>query len=218
MKELYLIPKHQFEVLSNKNHVNSKGNNITSKPKITNMVKTPNLVRSNKPKTIKRKVPLVGQQWGTRLLPPPIQKPVHMKGIKYSYKETSKNPNINQQLSMKFFGKNLSHARILLDHLDKSGLVEYNEYGDIFQPINGYNIVDFIEDIISNDKISAYKFEDYKYIVNFTNIPLHFIKNKEFKNYLSQSVKPMFRGVGKKVKKSKSIQQQQQQQQRWSSY
>ena len=68
----------------------------------------------------KYKVPDVGQKWRTRILPPPLQNPIYMKGINYNRNDKPKNSNIQQQLTMKFYGKHLSHARVLLDHLEKT--------------------------------------------------------------------------------------------------
>ena len=121
-----------------------------------------------------------------RILPPPLQKPVYLKGVYYNRDEKSKNSNIQQQLAMKFYGKNLSHARVLLNHLEKSGVVEWNEYGDISQPINGYNIIKFMEDVIVKDKINPNKVEDYKFIIHSSNLPLSVIKNQELKDHLTQ--------------------------------
>ena len=195
MKELYLIPKHQFEMMKSKNSLTSKNNDNTksSVPKISNRSTSPKITRSNftrlnKNKVLKSKskVPDVGQKWGTRILPPPLQNPVYMKGINYNREDKPTNFNIEHQLTMKFYGKHLSHARVLLDHLEKSGNVEWNEYGDISHPINGYNVVNFLEDVIKKNKISPSKVEDYKFIISSGNIPLYIIKNKELKNYLTQ--------------------------------
>ena len=87
-------------------------------------------------KTKNFKVPQPGQQWQTRMLPPPLQKNINMKGMRHDKNyEVKKNPNIQHHLAMKLYGKDLSHARLLLNHLEKSGDVEWNEYGDILHPL-----------------------------------------------------------------------------------
>ena len=126
-----------------------------------------------------------------------------MKGINYNHSDKPKNSNIQQQLTMKFYGKDLSHARVLLDNLEKSGNIEWNEYGDITHPINGYNAVKFIEDVIKRNKINASKVEDYKFIINSGNIPLYIINNKELKNYLTQDPPTTIIGKSGKLFKSR---------------
>ena len=209
MKELYLIPKHQYDVMKSKNSLN--GNN-TSKSSISEISNYSTPVKANRSKFIrtnkivksKSKVPHDGQKWQTRILPPPLQNRIYMKGIKYNRNDKPVNSNIQQQVTMKFYGKQLSHARVLLEHLEKSGNVEWNEYGDITHPINGYNIVTFMEDIIKKDKISPSKVEDYKFIINSGNIPLYIIKNKELKNYLTQDPPTTVIAKNGKLFKSKS--------------
>ena len=158
MKEFYLLPKHQFEILTSKK--DPIVNIDTKKEPIVNMDKPPKellperikncsskigLCKPNKKniksqvsqfKTKNFKVPQPGQQWQTRMLPPPLQKNINMKGMRHDKNyEVKKNPNIQHHLAMKLYGKDLSHARLLLNHLEKSGDVEWNEYGDILHPL-----------------------------------------------------------------------------------
>ena len=205
MKELYLIPKHQFELMksksssSSKSSTNSTTNSITTSTNGTNPTTDSNKTKIVRPSKITRpkfnnrnkpKIPKIGQEWGTRVLPPILQNSIPLKGISFNHDQNKKNPNIQAQLSMKFYGTHLSHARVLLNHLEKSGLVDWDEYGDIFKPFNGYNVIDFIEDVISTWKIDISKLEDYWMIINSTNLPLHFIKNPVLKNYINQKINP----------------------------
>ena len=196
MKELYLLPKHQFDLLKSKNGVRSP---TTSHPSHvsksmgsdSNISTTPTRKSSKCPRNKvtrpkKSKLKQQQQQWGTHT-PPTLPTPIHLKGFSYNRVEKPKNSNLHQQLGMKFFGKNLSHARVVLDHLEKSGIVEWNDYGDMTQPLNGYNILTFMEDIISKDKIGLSKVEDYKFLINATNLPLDMVKNKDLKSYLMQN-------------------------------
>ena len=118
MKELYLIPKHQFEMMKNrspKTDNNGKPNlSAHMQPSITAKSKTTVV---NKGKLHKRSVPTVGQEWGTRVLPPPLENIVPIRGVSYNHSDKPKNPNIQQYLTMKFSDNHLSHARILLNHL-----------------------------------------------------------------------------------------------------
>ena len=120
MKELYLIPKHQFEMMKNRNPKtdNSDKSNLSTHMQPTTSVKSKSTL-VNKGKVHKRSVPTVGQEWGTRVLPPPLENIVPIRGVSYSHSDKPKNPNIQQYLTMKFSGRNLSHARILLNLLEK---------------------------------------------------------------------------------------------------
>lgn len=191
MKELYLIPKHQYDVMKTKtNHHHDDQPQTTNDPSHTPGVRQNNIPKVRKSHTpkLRKSIPQVGQQWRTKVLPPPLRKPIEMKSISYGRSQIKVNPNIHHLLSMKFFGKNLAHARILLDHFEKNGIIEWNEYGDILHPIKGYNIVDFMFDIISSKKmIDSKKFNDYKFLINSVNIPMTYIQNSHIRHHLTHN-------------------------------
>ena len=54
-------------------------------------------------------------------------------------------------------GRELQRAVLILKHFDTTGDIKWNEYGDIYSPINGYNIIDIIHDLTYHDKISKLK-------------------------------------------------------------
>ena len=210
MKEFYLLPKHQFEVLNSKKVANG---DVDKNPKEFSTEKTKGET-SRKPRNTRNvqskfpkvkpskmnKTPQPGQRWRTRMLPPPLKKSINMKGMIYhnNNNENKKNPNIQHHLAMKLYGKDLSHAKLLLNHLEKTGDVEWNEYGDILHPLRGYNIVNFMVDVVTSDKLNLSKLEDYKFIFNTANIPIDYIKNKRLLKHINQN--PPSTIVGKKSK------------------
>ena len=54
-----------------------------------------------------------------------------------------------QQISMKFYGK-ISHASVLLEHLENSCTVNWSDYYDLIN-INKYNIPNFMQVVISKE-------------------------------------------------------------------
>ena len=199
---------------SKRNTVSSKTTPLTNVPS-NKPFKTP-VPKKHKRDKKARCFPVVGQRWQTKLAPPPLQKSIPLKGIVYDRKEVPKNVNIQQQLGMNFHGKDLSHAKVLLNHLERSGIVEWDEYGDLFKPVNGYNVIDFLSDVILFNKLGPDKLNDYSFIIQTANIPLHFIRNTSLKNYMIQSrstrtitssKRTLSSGVGKK-KKGKFVKKQ----------
>ena len=164
MKELFLVPKHLYEAM----HAN--------RTKI-----------KNKDEKIK--------QWGTTMLPPPLQKKISLNTVKIP--EISKvpvkhnlayKPSLSEQLNVKFKPENLPHARLILKHFEKSSNTQWDEYGDLFSPINGYNIIDIIHDFIFKSDIKdTLKVSDYRFLVSSTDFPIHYIRNNPLKNVLTRS-------------------------------
>ena len=100
---------------------------------------------------------------------------------------------------------------LLLSHLEKSGVVEWDEYGDLFKPVNSYNVIDFLSDVILFNKLGVNKLKDYNFIIETANVPLHFIRKSSLKNYLIQSrstravtssTRSLVSGVGKKKREN----------------
>ena len=103
-----------------------------------------NLSPPTKPRHCK-KSPEIGEQWMTRVIPPPLQKGIKMKGIRpFKYDGDSnhihKNPNILQELSTELQGKNLIRGKLLLKYIENSGQLEWDELGDIYRPMSGYTL------------------------------------------------------------------------------
>ena len=166
MKEYYLIPKHLYDII----------NNQSSKTK-------PN-------KSTQELNP--GQIWQTRIPPPSLQNKVNLNKIQnYQNQENNnKNPNIYSQLSIRFPQKTLPLANQILRHFENTNDFKWDQYGDLFSPINNYNIVDIIDNIIShNNKIEDKYKETYKYIILSSNLPYHFINNDDIKTLLNPNKK-----------------------------
>ena len=190
MKEFYLLPKHQFELMNSKKKKIVAGDGDSVNPTTT---------PCNIKKGEKKKKPEIGERWGTRIIPPPIRKSIAVKGMKYNSK-IHPNSNIQQELSSQLQGKNLTRGKLILKHIENSGNIKWDEFGDIYNPLNNYNIIDFIKDITSNDAIADIKIADYKLLVLLGNVPLHYIKNERLKKYI---LNPLQYSSVKKAKKRK---------------
>ena len=158
MKELVLIPKHIYEILSNSNQ---KSNNASGNT-----------------------LPKEGEEWQTRILPPPLQNNIRLNEVKIPEKKTtSSNPFIYELLALKIKTGEISHARTLLKYFENSGVVSWNSQGDLYAPLNNYNIIDVIHDFIYKTHIyDTKKIDDYRYFISVTNIPPWLIKNNLLMN------------------------------------
>ena len=97
-------------------------------------------------------------------------------------------PSLSDQLNAKFKPENLPHARLILKHFEKSSHTQWDEYGDLFSPINGYNIIDVIHDFIFKSDIKdSLKVNDYRFLVSSTDLPMHYIRNNPLKNTLTKT-------------------------------
>ena len=214
MKELYLIPKHLYDVMKptkSLNETTNKGIQRTTTTTTTTQDNTTN--NSYKPRT-----PNIGERWQTKIPPPPFQitsnkrskipsppiqnqirpskrrleiqlppppPPLHTSSNHKQVHNLNKNPNIYTQLSLRMTGKELQRATLILKHFDAGGDIKWNEYGDMYSPINGYNIIDIIHDLIYREEITnTNKLNDYKYIITSSSLPMHYIKNKFIKDNL----------------------------------
>ena len=176
MKEFYLVPKHLYDAMKSTTTVKKKGSDII-KGRIPNSSTT----------NIKRRIPKIGEQWQTKIPPPPLRNQITLNSIKGT--DTNDKPNIYTHLSLRMSGKELQRATLILKHFDKSNDMKWDEYGDLYSPINGYNIIDIIHDLIYHEKISNIdKLNDFKYIITSSALPIHYIKNKFIKEHLSEQV------------------------------
>ena len=116
-------------------------------------------------------------------------------------RDTSQKPNIYSQLSLRLSGKQLQRGTLILKHFDRGNDMIWDEYGDIYSPINGYNVIDFIYDLTSLEPIkNREKLRDYAYLIKSSSLPLHYIKNNKIKDYLSEN---WTGGGGARTKKNK---------------
>ena len=167
MKELYLIPKHIYEIMqSGSNHGNDKPKN--------------------------NRTPQKGEHWRTTLLPPPLQNKIHLNEVKIPdlYKSNNNKQHhkssLQDQLNLRFKPENLPHAKLILKYFERSPDTQWDDYGDLFTPINGYNIIDIIHDFIFKIDIKdPLKINNYRFLVSTTNMPLHYIRNNPLKKSLS---------------------------------
>ena len=184
MKVLYLIPKHHYEVMNNgSSHV--KGNIVDADDTIMTNMRNED------------KVPKSEEKWVTRMLPPPIQNTIALKAVKTPDK-IMKNPSLYDHLSLKVGTHEIGRARLILKHIEKSDKILWNDEGDIYVPINNYNIIDIIHDFIyQRDIKDPKKLDDYKYFITVANLPVHLIKNKHVLDFLTRDS-----GLMTSVKKS----------------
>ena len=168
MKELYLIPKHIYDIMQ----TDKSQTDIKTKKKHNNRL---------------------NERWGTTVLPPPLQNKVHLNPIKIPDTRKSNNrqhhykPTIYDQLNLRFKPENLHLANLILKYFEKSSSTLWDEYGDLFSPISGYNIIDIIHDFIFDTDIKdPLKIDSYRFLVSSTNLPLHYIRNNSLKNNLTK--------------------------------
>ena len=165
MKEFYLVPKQIYDAMQ------------SSTSKSSNKVKN---------------IPRISNRWGTTLLPPPLQNKINLNQIKIPEVNKSYNKHhksfLYDQLNVKFKPENLPHAKLILNFFDKSPDTQWDDFGDLFSPINGYNIIDIIHDFIFKIDINDMnKINDYRFLISSTNLPLHYIRNNPLRNTLSKS-------------------------------
>ena len=162
---------------SNNNNHNISPTQIPAIKK-TNMKKSPN-----------------GEQWKTRILPPPLQNSILLNEIKVPEKKTqnlSSTTSLYELLPLRIKkSSDLSRARVLLKHFEKNGNITWDSFGDIFSPINNYNIIDIINDLINkSDKIEKKRLDDYKHFISIANIPTWLIKNETILNAIKRDPPP----------------------------
>ena len=169
MKELYLIPKHVYDIMQ-------AGTSQTT-------------IKSKKKPSIH-----LNERWGTTVLPPPLQNKIHLNPVKIPDTRKSNNrqqhykPTIYDQLNLRFKPEKLHLANLILKYFEKSSSTLWDEYGDLFSPISGYNIIDIIHDFIFDTDIKdPLKIDSYRFLVSSTNLPLHYIRNNSLKNNLSKA-------------------------------
>ena len=113
-------------------------------------------------------------------------------------------------LNINISGKQLTRAKLILKHFENSEDVRWNEDGDLYSPINAYNIVDIIHDLVyktTTPKMSDEKLADVKNIVNVSSLPLHYINNTIFLNYMNGEEEEVRKGgstVENRMKKKKN--------------
>ena len=176
MKELYLVPKHIYEVMNNGNSIikNTDGNNNSTIGEDTEMDHNQNKVITPKP----------GEKWRTRILPPPVQNKIRLNEIAVPEKNI-KTPPLYEHLNLRISNNEIGRARIILKHIEKSNKIFWDDYGDIYTPLNNYNIINIIYDFIYQVDIrDPKKLGDYRYIITITDIPLHMIKNKHILDFI----------------------------------
>ena len=167
MKELYLIPKQGYERMLSSLNTNSKVNTEVKDEKEI--------------------------EWKTSIPPPtssirnPRQSQIPLRVIK-SPEDISlnRNPSLNELLPITFKEEDLSRAKLLLKHFEKSGSFRWDNSGDLFSPFNKGNVIDIIK--TWNDNKSRFTDEEiqlYRYIISVTDIPIWMIKNSQLKKLLT---------------------------------
>ena len=229
MKELYLIPKHLYGITKPSSTVKKvrddvKCGNVNNcsikraKPGKSKLQKCITSKRiSGDRKRRNRRIPKIGERWHTIIPPPTPPRPALKIQNMYSnsnnniIRKKKINPNIYNRLNIKIGGKEMTRAKLILKHFENSEDVRWNEDGDLYSPINAYNIVDIIRDLVyktANPKMSLQKLADVKYIVNVSSLPLHYINNTIFLNYMNgeeeEEVRKGGSTVENKMKKKKN--------------
>ena len=96
------------------------------------------------------------------------------------------NPSLSNLIDLKFSVNNRYKAHAFLKIIENIDSVKWNEEGDLLYPLNKYNILDFIENVISpNIIVNSEYLDDYTYLINTMNIPMHLIRNITLKRYIS---------------------------------
>ena len=164
MKELYLIPKHIYDVLNSSD--TSKNVNIALN------------ILSKEKGNIENSTNEVGQ-WKTRIPPPPLQKPILLNEIKVPRKKTTKS-KLHELLPLKIKTSTLPRARLLLKLFEKCNSIEWDINGDITSPINNYNIIDIIGELVEKkDNVEREELYIYNHLISIANIPSWLIKNEK---------------------------------------
>ena len=226
MKELYLIPKHLYGIMKPSSAVkkiqddvkcgNVKDVNTTAiKRTKPNKSKLQKCIASKRISTDRkrriRRIPKIGERWQTIIPPPtPPRPPLKIQNMNNNNSNNNIhkkkiNPNIYNMLNLKIIGKEMPRAKLILKHFENSEDVRWNEHGDLYSPINAYNVVDIIHDLVykvGTDKIGSQKLDDMKYIVNASSLPLHYIKNTNFLKYVTGQEEEVRKG-GSTVENSK---------------
>ena len=166
MKELYLIPKQGYERMISS--LSIRNTNAKANTKIENKNK-----------------------WKTTLPPPSLQNSsppaVPLRVIRTPENiSDNKNPSLNEILPVTFKGDDISRAKLLLKHFEKTGNITWDSNGDLFTPFNKGNIIDIINVFNSGrTKFTKAQILLYRYIVSATSLPLWMIKNSEIKKLIS---------------------------------
>ena len=204
MKELYLIPKHLYDAMKigkektsitgpdgendDDDDDNDDGDDDTGNRSSV----------SNKHRKIR--LPKVGEQWRTRILPPQIQNQIKLKSI-HPPEKNSKNGSLYEQLNLEIGTGKIARARLILKHFENSNKLIWGEHGDLYSPLSNYNVINIIRDFIYQEDIGgSNKLEDYKYLVSITGLPKHLIENKALLRFLSADP-TAYASVKKKSKK-----------------
>ena len=112
--------------------------------------------------------------------------PIILKTMSRAKHHVDINPSLSNLIDLKFPLNTRYKAHAFLKIIENIHSVKWNEEGDLLYPLNKYNILDFIENIISpNTIINSEYLDDYTYLINTMNIPIHLIRNITLKRYIS---------------------------------
>ena len=225
MKELYLIPKHLYGITKPSSTVKKVRDDVKCGNVNNRVIKRAKLNKSKLQKCTtskrisgdrKRRIPKIGERWQTVIPPPSPPRPAlkiqntNSNSNNNITRRKKINPNIHNMLNIKIGGKEMTRAKLILKHFENSGDVRWNEDGDLYSPINAYNIVDIIRDLVyktANPKMSLQKKADVKNLISVSSLPLHYINNTEFLKYMNRGEEEVRKGgstVRNKKKKKKN--------------
>ena len=95
-------------------------------------------------------------------------------------------PPLDTLINLAFPMATRNNALALFRIFEKIPNMNWGENGDLLYPINNYNILDIIDNMISVKKvIPSIYLDDYKYLIQTTNFPMSLIKNTSLKEYIS---------------------------------
>lgn len=209
MKELYLIPKLVYERVM-KSHKDVTDSEISSSNigGYNKMVELKTILTNKPPPAI---VPQFNNNESLKK-----KNTVTLKTLKkVGEKKNNKNPPLSNLINIIFPNTTRTYALSLLKYFEKSDNMKWDNNGDLFHPLNKYNILEFITNLAQkNKKIDAQYIDDYKYLISDINLPYWLIRNVALKKQLLATYDNKIRKGGMTVYRMKKFKKNSNQQHR----
>ncbi|XP_064111302.1 putative uncharacterized protein DDB_G0287457 [Macrobrachium nipponense] len=94
------------------------------------------------------------------------------------------NPDLTSVIPILFKDHQIPYVTSLVNHLQNSGAIEWNEEGDQSHPLNGYNILDVAREFQANKRMDDSNIPSYNYLIEHGGISEWMVRNTTIKRQI----------------------------------
>ena len=199
MKELYLIPKLTYERLSDGSIVEASisKNHEEEEEDEEEEDEEQELPYSMSDKKVK--IPLKPVKFGKKrnniaksmlktVIPPLIQREeIPLRVTERRSMMINKKPPLTDIIPLHFTETKIPYVNSVLQYLQKSSNIQWDDHGELYSPLNGYNILHIIKSFLDKNKVEKEIIEDYDYLIKLAGIPHWLIRNKSLVKQLQKT-------------------------------